>query len=356
MTHYTVLVRVDGTVDYDDIDSAVTATLAPYDENIEVAPYRHYEKTSTLASKIRTTTSEYVGSERTYEPTLDLRDEGLERPVSPSAHREDYQLPNDGWDTERWKRDWDEYERLDAVYNEALVQRYTWAEIADAYNRYWDYQDENDKLHVDEKGVYSISTYNPNSRWDWWQIGGRWRGFFTAKNQGEYPLTPGNPGTGEGWDALDRESGESFFTHQDKVRDQVAANTADMILRGQTDIVRVEHLDWAGAQANFAAEMGDHYDECVPDDRELGWDDRRRPSTISREDYIADKVSSYVGWHQTAAICDPDLGWVQNGRTGWFGTMGIDATMSEDEWTAKWQEYVEGLDPRDWLVVVDCHI
>jgi hypothetical protein len=29
---------------------------------------------------------------------------------------------------------------------------------------------------VDERGLYRLSTYNPQSKWDWWVIGGRWNG------------------------------------------------------------------------------------------------------------------------------------------------------------------------------------
>src|SRR5260221_3650126 len=29
---------------------------------------------------------------------------------------------------------------------------------------------------VDKKGLYKISTYNPQAKWDWWRVGGRWDG------------------------------------------------------------------------------------------------------------------------------------------------------------------------------------
>jgi hypothetical protein len=30
---------------------------------------------------------------------------------------------------------------------------------------------------VDAKGLYALSTYNPEGRWDWYEIGGRWDGY-----------------------------------------------------------------------------------------------------------------------------------------------------------------------------------
>lgn len=34
---------------------------------------------------------------------------------------------------------------------------------------------------VDSDGIYYLSTYNPDSKWDWYVIGGRWEGYFTNK-------------------------------------------------------------------------------------------------------------------------------------------------------------------------------
>ena len=34
---------------------------------------------------------------------------------------------------------------------------------------------------IDEEGPYRISHYNPKSKWDWYEIGGRWRGYFKLK-------------------------------------------------------------------------------------------------------------------------------------------------------------------------------
>lgn len=41
----------------------------------------------------------------------------------------------------------------------------------------------NNEYHKDEDGVWrEYSTYNPNSKWDWYQLGGRWSGeHFTLK-------------------------------------------------------------------------------------------------------------------------------------------------------------------------------
>jgi hypothetical protein len=39
-----------------------------------------------------------------------------------------------------------------------------------------------DEQHgLDETGIYTMSTYNPQSKWDWWSVGGRWTGFYKLR-------------------------------------------------------------------------------------------------------------------------------------------------------------------------------
>lgn len=38
---------------------------------------------------------------------------------------------------------------------------------------------------VDGRGLYYFSTYNPRSKWDWNELGGRWEGFLILKDGGE---------------------------------------------------------------------------------------------------------------------------------------------------------------------------
>ena len=46
------------------------------------------------------------------------------------------------------------------------------------YAKTWGYS-------IDENGNL-LSTYNPNSKWDWYTIGGRWSGYLPAGDTGEY--------------------------------------------------------------------------------------------------------------------------------------------------------------------------
>jgi hypothetical protein len=60
----------------------------------------------------------------------------------------------------------------------------TRAEAADAYNRKYelDPEDASEALTVDEEdNIVTTTTSNPDGKWDWYQLGGRWSGFLPIK-------------------------------------------------------------------------------------------------------------------------------------------------------------------------------
>lgn len=62
-------------------------------------------------------------------------------------------------------------------YEDDIRKKYTQAKTDDELyqcmvNEYYEYDDEGNLL----------STYNPNSRWDWWELGGRWSNKLKLKN------------------------------------------------------------------------------------------------------------------------------------------------------------------------------
>ena len=61
-----------------------------------------------------------------------------------------------------------------------LPEPITWQAVAEAYNERYK-EDGDHPLLVDERGAFQWSTYNPRSKWDWYELGGRWQGFFPVK-------------------------------------------------------------------------------------------------------------------------------------------------------------------------------
>lgn len=209
-----------------------------------------------------------------------------------------------------------------------------------------------------------IDRTNPNKKWDWWVVGGRWSGYFRAKPgtggvKGERGLM-GSEKDGAGVDVI-RKDDIDFEAEAAKITAEATA---------QWDKVRFvvgEHLDgfepWAkvlerhtvdGKVTNIDAARDFYHGQAAKvalkeaKDKDLVWielDDY----LDTREEYVQRRIA---GARTPFAYLDKDGAWHQKGRMGWF------ATVSDEnhDWPGDFAKEFEKLDGQDWLVAVDCHI
>lgn len=154
----------------------------------------------------------------------------------------------------------------------------------------------------DEGNLYHIS--NPDAKWDWYQIGGRWAGFFVAK--------AGRDGT-DGVDAI-----------------------------------KVKDIDWAAMEQVEKDRRAKRYDEemAKPEADRFIWEPVARTQT--RDEYINASVSN-----STFAVLHEDV-WYEQGEMGWWGI--VSNEVDRDEWDIQFRNLVDSLDPDSEVTVVDCHI
>ena len=135
MTHFTVLVRFEGTLE--NLEEQIEKILAPYNETREVKPYKHYMSEKEIKSmaehywKIIKADEEIFAEERLTPDDLELLVKHME--------------------------DWSGY-----------------------------------RGGIDEKGLFYWCTYNPKSKWDWWSLGGRYSGKLILKENAQGAF--GRPG------------------------------------------------------------------------------------------------------------------------------------------------------------------
>lgn len=236
--------------------------------------------------------------------------------------------------------------------------------LAEAYNTKYAGEDEEDKVFLDEEGLYSMSTYNPDSKWDWYSIGGRWTGYFLLK-LGKRGVS-GRPGV----------MGEA---NSDPTR-------CDQALKGDIDIdgMRQEAADKAERMyAEYEVIVSKH--GPLPDDswKELRgkipdeeFDQRRSdywehptvkalqtskligfmtfPSEmfgVTREEFVEnarlEAVPGYAMLHEGE--------WMEPGKMGWFG-MSSDTPDTRNEYLKRVNDIIDSLPDDTLLTVVDCHI
>lgn len=357
MSHFTVVV----------VGEDVEGQLAPYDEDISVAPYRRYWDSDEI--------------ER-WEGILSEGDN--ERPVlTPAGEKATL-------------------EEIVAVYNE----------------RYG----EDGELFVDDGGIYEMTTYNPKSRWDWYQIGGRWQGYFAVRLWSSQS---------QAWNTIHDEAvmrglePEAAVAEADRYRDArtvfaptlgepswmsegkdvpsvagvLVPSEADVLLRGDVDAEAMRT-----AAATSAGEWWDRVHAVVADlpeatpwedfvlrvkEKEFGIEEAReqyhaqaRIKAVAEHDRAEaqkkDDAQILVGWggdgvdeyqrytreqyieRARAAACAPYAyiykgEWVEPGTMGWFG-MSTDTELSRTEYHARFNEMFDSLPADTPLALADCHI
>lgn len=211
---------------------------------------------------------------------------------------------------------------------------------------------------VDAEGhlIKAVRRTNPNKKWDWYEMGGRWTGFFKLK--------PGCKG----------ETGRPGLLTSPAI-----AGTCDSARKGDIDL--------EGMRAEAEAEALALYDKAyalIGDQKWRSWHDVRseyvnnidtardaynsQPAVralkkldefswdgpdgllVSREEYGARARAS-----ATAPYAIVKNGqWQARGEMGWFGMSNDD--MSRFDWGRKVSEEIDALPDDTLLTIVDCHI
>ena len=163
-----------------------------------------------------------------------------------------------------------------------------------------------------EEGI--MSTYNPNSKWDWYVIGGRWAG--CLKKKGE------------------KASKESVSNYDDdknsytKIKD---IEFVEEISEEKRKALKEKYAELIEKGSFYTAE---YYKEKYP----------------TYEDYEKDSIT-----FTTYALLTSDGKWHEPGKMGWFG---CNSAKPEDEarFKTNYNELIAKENPENYFVLVDCHI
>lgn len=174
----------------------------------------------------------------------------------------------------------------------------------DYYNNYRGDDDDN----YDEEGN-EITTYNPDSKWDWYSIGGRWDG------------------------SLDKEQGKNTLLIKD--------------------------IKWDNSTEE-EKEYYKRYWEVVVEGQPLKEDeDKMKFFSLYKKEYYIDfyhtkeEYVNRVSKNYTYAVITPEGEWVAPGEVGWFSTSEDSGQQREYEnWFYKYMEE----HPDYYFTLVDCHI
>lgn len=166
---------------------------------------------------------------------------------------------------------------------------------------------------LEEDGLYT--TYNQDSKWDWYVIGGRWNGCLPIKNE-EKPS--------EGLDA-----------YEDDIPNN-CCKIKDLELRRE-------------ASEEELKEMQERYEEMIT---KGNW---------FKPEYYKQKYPTFEAYKDnelefsTYALLTSDGEWVEPGEMGWFG-MSSASPEEEANFINIFRDKLGKENPENYFVLVDCHI
>ena len=168
---------------------------------------------------------------------------------------------------------------------------------------------------LDEDGNL-LSTCNPNSKWDWYEVGGRWHGMLLLK--------PGKTGS---------RGSPGLMTPASGNYDAAYAADIDFEQMRKQSIVKLTPYEKMLTSGPYKEEYLRH---CYPTER----------------DYIQQNTCFH-----TYAVLTPDGAWHASGDMGWFG-MSSETPEEKHSWELDYYEqFIRPAITNGWyMTIVDCHI
>ena len=184
---------------------------------------------------------------------------------------------------------------------------------------------------VEEDGIYDY--YNPDAKWDWYEIGGRWPNSLKVKKDAQFNMGGhyGKMGTPEG---------------KGRYRWVAAAPLCEIEWDLMNTISPEQKKKASEFWDKYVLNQDPSYDAKFAYKREYYLDRYK-----TKEEYI--KRTNIFTTHD---LLVEDRGWITVGDMGWFGCDGS-TYDSETDYIKQFYDIVKAPEYQNyWFVVVDCHI
>lgn len=226
---------------------------------------------------------------------------------------------------------WEEWLKENNLSNSSV--KYKWGK--DKYSSFSEYMEDYHGYSYDIEstgfGYYS----NPNAKWDWYSIGGRWSGFWKLK---------------ENADGL---MGKKSWTMENE---EIPEDRCDIARIGDIDFVGME-LDKRIKAENNWVECWEKYPIKINDDgKDENAHHRYWNYNIKQKDNIPELKEKYIDRYcscSTFAVLK-DGEWFEKGSMGWWGM--VSDSKDQNDWDKQFNELIKNLDKDTYVALVDCHI
>ena len=214
--------------------------------------------------------------------------------------------------------------------------------------------------------LHDFTTYNEKSKWDWYQLGGRWADFLKMKQgvvgqKGEPSLLMEDfetePGRADA--ALKSEIDIEGMKDEDGKKagekyDKAIALFGDLPLCEDWDILRKrftnDDTDYSRMDEAREAYRNQPRVEVMGKSKDFGYSESPEDFNISREQYVENARNRAIS---TFAVVKDGV-WYEKGKMGWWGMTSNE--KDQNEWNKQLMELLDSV-PDDTLIsIYDCHI
>ena len=210
----------------------------------------------------------------------------------------------------------------------------------------------------DENGKYGFWG-NPNAKWDWYTMGGRWTGFFKIKDDCSYKIGTTGLRTekakkGFGDQAYKKDIDFAYKKNQEIVKAGEYYDKIHRIIKGRKIPIWEEILEKHNEDS--VSDARDEYNNnlVIKDLRKEDhnfYDCRDLEAlAISKREYTQKRKDSI---NTTFAVIK-DGKWYSKGGMGWWGV--VHDEQDQELWNKEFNKLVDNLSDNTLLTIVDCHI
>ena len=249
---------------------------------------------------------------------------------------------------------------------------------------------------ANDNGSYSVfKRTNPNRKWDWWQIGGRWTGAYAhgydpAKDPRNIEECNLCGGTGRRDDKIAKEHRltDPSYTCNGCDGKGVSVKWPTQWARVPSDSTQRKNINVQAIRDEAATKAGERWDAFYALASNTTWTPWRELTANSaswtgeewaaaRESYRAQSIHKLVAplalFEIDPYLCSRDEYvtrardkattlfavlkdgiWYERGGMGWWGV--VHDEKDEDTWNREFAALFDSMPPDTWVTVVDCHI
>ena len=213
---------------------------------------------------------------------------------------------------------------------------------------------------------HEYTTYNPKSKWDWYQLGGRWSGYLKLKEgtngtNGERSWANENEPVKEGYadsarkmdidiEGMKNEAGDEAGKKWDKANEllkDLPVNESWETVRRRYTKDDTDFTDMVVARAVYAEQPRV---KAMSNSDEFGFFASPDDFNMSREQYVENARNRAIS---TFAVVKDGV-WYEKGEMGWWGMTSNE--KDQDEWNKQLSSLLDSVPDETIVSIYDCHI